>query len=74
MLVYSSVLPSQLREAISGTQADTASVLRHVRAYAIVIPSVVGAVTLLMAFLLWKLYEEFGWEVSISFAAGPGLC
>lgn len=73
MLVYSSVLPSQLREAISGTQAATPSVFRHVRAYSIVIPGVVGAVTLVMVFLLWKLYEEFGWEVSIAQIGGGSL-
>ncbi|TNY18852.1 hypothetical protein DMC30DRAFT_422358 [Rhodotorula diobovata] len=63
MLVYSAVLPGQLEEAITGSNADTPHVQRLTRAYAIVIPSVVGACSLCMTAMLWPLYHEFGWNV-----------
>ncbi|GAA5921753.1 hypothetical protein JCM1841_001848 [Sporobolomyces salmonicolor] len=63
MLVYSAVLPRQLHTALVGSNADTPHVRMLVRAYAITIPCVVGACTVAMAVLDWKLYEEFGWDV-----------
>ncbi|GAA5859145.1 hypothetical protein JCM1840_003772 [Sporobolomyces johnsonii] len=63
MLVYSAVLPHQLHNALVGSNADTPHVRMLVRAYAIAIPCVVGACTVAMAVLDWKLYEEFGWDV-----------
>ncbi|GAA5950532.1 hypothetical protein JCM21900_001219 [Sporobolomyces salmonicolor] len=63
MLVYSAVLPRQLHNALVGSNADTPHVRMLVRAYAITIPCVVGACTVAMAVLDWKLYEEFGWDV-----------
>ncbi|GAA5978884.1 hypothetical protein JCM11641_003601 [Rhodosporidiobolus odoratus] len=63
MLVYSSVLPSQLQDALNNSSADTPTVQRLCRAYAIVIPSTVGACTIAMSGMLWPLYHEFGWDV-----------
>ncbi|GAA5888054.1 hypothetical protein JCM6882_000264 [Rhodosporidiobolus microsporus] len=63
LLVYSSVLPSQLADAINGSNADTPNVRRLTRIYAIVIPCVVGACTVAMSGMLWPLYGEFGWDV-----------
>ena len=62
---YSAVLPFQLYSAIHGSAADVPYVQRTVRIYAIVIPSVSGAVTLVMSWLIWRLYEEYGWAVSL---------
>ncbi|GAA5938424.1 hypothetical protein JCM3775_000888 [Rhodotorula graminis] len=76
MLVYSAVLPGQLEDAIQGSNADTPHVQSLTRAYAIVIPAVVGACSMCMTAMLWPLYHEFGWNVlydcaslSILFAA-----
>ncbi|ORY59421.1 hypothetical protein BCR35DRAFT_309283 [Leucosporidium creatinivorum] len=63
MVIYSSLLPSQLATAIRGTNADTDIVDEHVRNYSIVIPSVIGGFTIAMAWLIWRLYEEFGWNL-----------
>ncbi|BGP13931.1 hypothetical protein JCM10213_002575 [Rhodosporidiobolus nylandii] len=63
MLVYSSVLPSQLEEALSGSSADKEQVQHLTHIYAIVIPSVVAAATVAMSGMLWPLYHEFGWDV-----------
>lgn len=63
MLVYSSVLPAQLHAAIYESSADTDSVQHRVRVYAIVIPCIIGAVTVVMAALVVRLYAEFGWAV-----------
>lgn len=71
MLVYSAVLPGQLEEAITGSNADTPHVQRLTRAYAIVIPSVVGACSLCMTAMLWPLYHEFGWNVLCAFPFAP---
>ncbi|GAA5851369.1 hypothetical protein JCM9279_001120 [Rhodotorula babjevae] len=63
MLVYSAVLPGQLEDAIQGSNADTPHVQSLTRAYAIVIPAVVGACSMCMTAMLWPLYHEFGWNV-----------
>lgn len=63
MIIYSSLLPSQLATAIQGTNADTDIVDKHVRNYSIVIPAVIGGCTIAMAWLIWRLYEEFGWNL-----------
>ena len=64
LLVYSSVLPSQLHTAIVGSNADILTVQHKVEAFAIVIPSIIGVCTALMGWLTWNLYGEMGWEVS----------
>lgn len=58
MIVYAAQLPSQLQRAIAGSSADTESVHQRVRAYAIVIPSVIGAATIGMSGMLYLLYIE----------------
>jgi len=58
MLVYSAVLPGQLEDAIQGSNADTPHVQSLTRAYAIVIPAVVGACSMCMTAMLWPLYHE----------------
>lgn len=63
MVIYSSLLPSQLSTAVRGSNADTAIVRQHVRSYSIVIPSIVGGFTIIMAWLIWRLYAEFGWDL-----------
>ncbi|GAA6052738.1 hypothetical protein JCM3770_003529 [Rhodotorula araucariae] len=63
MLVYSSVLPSQLGKALVGSNADTPHVQHLTRTFSIVIPAVVGACSLCMTGMLWPLYHEFGWNV-----------
>jgi len=63
MLIYSSVLPRQLSQALDGSNADTPRVNHLVHIYAVVIPCVIGACTVIFTFLCWRLYEEFGWDV-----------
>lgn len=63
MITYSAFLPSQLRSALNGSTANVPSVQNHVQAYAIVIPCILAASTLVMAGLEWKLWHEFGWDV-----------
>ncbi|GAA5822436.1 hypothetical protein JCM10212_006212 [Sporobolomyces blumeae] len=63
MLVYSAVLPRQLAHALDGSNADTPRVRHLVHAYAVVIPCVVGASSVALGWLTWRLYEEFGWDV-----------
>lgn len=58
MIIYSALLPAQLATAIRNSSADTPAVRDHVRDYAIVIPSVIGGATLVMAWLIWRLYDE----------------
>ncbi|KAI5479293.1 hypothetical protein MNV49_003811 [Pseudohyphozyma bogoriensis] len=62
MVIYSAMLPSQLRSGIAGTYADTDFVQHHVRAYAIVIPSTIGAITIIMNGFTYRLWHEFGWD------------
>ncbi|GAA6023707.1 hypothetical protein JCM10207_008756 [Rhodosporidiobolus poonsookiae] len=73
MLVYSSVLPTQLRNALSGSSADTDSVQRLCHIYTIVIPCVIGATTLAMGGMLWPLYGEFGWATFRELGAGLAI-
>lgn len=63
MLVYSSVLPSQLQSAIYTSTADTTAVQDHVKGYAIAIPCVIGAVTVALGGMVMRLYGDFGWDV-----------
>lgn len=58
IVVYASFLPSQLVAAIRGSSADTEEVRDNVRTYSIVIPSVVAGFSLVMGWLVWRLYEE----------------
>ncbi|GJN88511.1 hypothetical protein Rhopal_001477-T1 [Rhodotorula paludigena] len=62
MLVYSCLLPRQLRNAISGSNADTPRVQDLTHSFAVVIPCIVGASTVAMSAMLWPLYHEFGWR------------
>ncbi|KAL8286616.1 hypothetical protein RQP46_004144 [Phenoliferia psychrophenolica] len=73
MLVYSAVLPSQLHAAIYQTNADTVSVQDRVRAYAIVIPCIIGAISVVMSWMVARLYAEFGWAVFKRIGADIGL-
>ncbi|GAA6026998.1 hypothetical protein JCM8097_006028 [Rhodosporidiobolus ruineniae] len=63
MLVYSAVLPTQLKNALTGSTADTDSVQRLTHAYAIVIPCIVGFCTLAMTGMLYPLRAELTWDV-----------
>ncbi|GAA5829580.1 hypothetical protein JCM5353_006793 [Sporobolomyces roseus] len=63
MLIYSSVLPRQLSDALDGSNADTPRVNHLVHIYSVVIPCVVGGCTLIFSYLTYRLYEEFGWDV-----------
>ncbi|BGO89655.1 hypothetical protein NBRC10512_001492 [Rhodotorula toruloides] len=62
ILIYSAVLPRQLANALSGSNADTPHVQHLTHIYAVVIPAVVGACTVAMTLMLWPLYAEFGWD------------
>ncbi|KAM0756288.1 hypothetical protein T439DRAFT_308750 [Meredithblackwellia eburnea MCA 4105] len=73
MIVYSAVLPSQLHQAIYQTTADTPFVQKHTRIYAIVIPCVISAITILMSGVTARLYGEFGWQVFKRIGADIGL-
>ncbi|KAM0792302.1 hypothetical protein ACM66B_004990 [Microbotryomycetes sp. NB124-2] len=69
MVIYSSLLPSQLITAVRGSSADVPDVREHAKAFSTVIPAVIAAFTLIMMFMIWRLYSEFGWNLYKSLGA-----
>lgn len=73
ILIYSAVLPRQLANALSGSNADTPHVQHLTHVYAVVIPAVVAACTVAMTLMLWPLYAEFGWDTFKRIGADLGI-
>jgi hypothetical protein len=73
ILIYSAVLPRQLANALSGSNADTPKVQHLTHVYAVVIPAVVAACTVAMTLMLWPLYTEFGWDTFKRIGADLGI-
>ncbi|KAK4053803.1 hypothetical protein OIV83_001459 [Microbotryomycetes sp. JL201] len=69
MVVYSSLLPSQLVTAVQGSNADVPDVREHAKTFSTVIPAVIAAFTLVMMYMIWRLYGEFGWNLYKSLGA-----
>ncbi|KAK4058844.1 hypothetical protein OIO90_000290 [Microbotryomycetes sp. JL221] len=69
MVVYSSLLPSQLVTAVRGSNADVPFVRDHARAFSTVIPAVIAGFTIVMMWMIWRLYGEFGWNLYKSLGA-----
>ncbi|KAL8885522.1 MAG: hypothetical protein Q9205_003558 [Flavoplaca limonia] len=66
LLVYAAVQMDQIDEAIeqlSSTNHIDASVWDEEKPFLIAIPCVIGLVTVLMAVIAWKLYDEFAWTI-----------
>ncbi|KAF2234103.1 hypothetical protein EV356DRAFT_447289 [Viridothelium virens] len=66
MLIYAAVQVGQINDAVAGLgrMNDVDPALWHdVRPYLIAVPCVLGLGTVVMAFLAWKLYDEFAWKI-----------
>ncbi|KAL9000166.1 MAG: hypothetical protein Q9169_001068 [Polycauliona sp. 2 TL-2023] len=66
LLVYGAVQMDQINEAIellSKKGFIDASVWEDEKPFLIAIPCVIGLVTVLMAVIAWKLYDEFAWTI-----------
>ncbi|KAI4093527.1 MAG: hypothetical protein LQ339_007665 [Xanthoria mediterranea] len=66
LLVYAAVQMDQIDEAIeqlSSKDLIDASVWNEEKPFLIAIPCVIGLVTVLMAIIAWKLYDEFAWTI-----------
>ncbi len=71
-LVYTAVQIDQINVAITHlsqngavmpNEAGGADLWSTVRPFLIAIPCVIGATTLVMAYIAWKLYQEFAWDI-----------
>ncbi|CAO1605690.1 hypothetical protein XANCAGTX0491_009196 [Xanthoria calcicola] len=68
LLVYAAVQKDQIDEAIKQLSSGSknlidASVWNEEKPFLIAIPCVIGLVTVLMAIIAWKLYDEFAWTI-----------
>lgn len=75
MLIYASVQFDQINKVIkalspaavddmSKAHIDHSQVLWHdIRPYLIAVPCIIAAISLIMSFIAWKLFLEFGWDV-----------
>jgi hypothetical protein len=71
MLVYTSIQVDQIRDALKVLvkygalkEGETVqSIWEEVRAYLAAIPAIIALATVAMAFISWKLYQEFAWDI-----------
>ena len=71
LMVYTTIQVDQIQTALVVLDRNaalepglTSSILwGDVKAYLIAIPAVIGLATLGMAFIAWKLYQEFAWDI-----------
>lgn len=66
VLVYTAIQKGQVAEAVrelARLRFIDISYLDEISAYLIAIPCIVALATVLMAFVAWKLYGEFGWNI-----------
>lgn len=68
MLVYASIQLDQIRRAIVGLQdrgyipVDD-DVWYDIKPFLMAVPIIIGFFTAVMAFIAWKLYDEFAWTI-----------
>ncbi|OAQ68403.1 golgi apparatus membrane protein [Pochonia chlamydosporia 170] len=71
MLVYTALQVDQIQMAINilashgalDTDVTAKELWSELKAFLIAIPAVIGLVTMCMAFIAWKLYQEFAWDI-----------
>lgn len=67
MLIYSAIQRDQLGDTIISHSNEAFNVdpwfVPSVKPYLIAVPCVIGFITLLMAGIAWKLYDEFAWTI-----------
>lgn len=64
LLVYGAVQMEQIEDVARQLPADIRSdIWKRTRPYLVAIPCILGLGTVLLAFLAWKLYDEFAWTI-----------
>jgi hypothetical protein len=68
MLVYASIQYDQIRRAIVGLNKigrikPGATVWEDIQPFLLAVPIIIGFFTSVMAFIAWKLYDEFAWTI-----------
>lgn len=71
LLVYTAIQVDQIREALRELQKYNAlqpnvnmvELWQEVRPYLVAIPAIIALATVGMAFISWKLYQEFAWDI-----------
>lgn len=64
LLVYGAVQMEQIEDVALQLPPDLKSdIWSHTRPYLVAIPCILGLGTFLLAFLAWKLYDEFAWTI-----------
>lgn len=64
LLVYGAVQMEQIEDVALQLPPDLKKdIWSHTRPYLVAIPCILGLGTFLLAFLAWKLYDEFAWTI-----------
>lgn len=71
MLVYTAIQVDQIKEALdvlaTHNSLDPAvpkeQIWKDIRPYLVAIPGIIAVATAIMAFVCWKLYQEFAWDI-----------
>lgn len=70
LLIYTAIQVDQIREAIEileqfpmALAVPPDELWGDIRGFLIAIPSIIGATTCGMAFIAWKLYQQFAWDI-----------
>jgi hypothetical protein len=69
MLIYTAIQVEQIWEAIDILQRYNALTVPYqevwddIRPFLIAIPCIIAAITIGMAFISWKLYQQFAWDI-----------
>jgi hypothetical protein len=66
ILIYTAIQKDQIKDAADGLMADKLIDLDYwtiVKPYLIALPCIIALGTVLLAFVAWKLYDEFAWTI-----------
>jgi hypothetical protein len=68
MLIYAAIQYDQINKVVEQlTDANYvepgATIWQDIRPFLLVVPCVIGAFTVGMSFIAWKLYDEFAWTI-----------
>ena len=68
ILIYAAVQLDQIKKAIFQLESKNyvlpgSQVWSQVQPFLVAVPCVIAAVTLVMSFIAWKLYDEFAWTI-----------